>query len=87
MQDTTERTALHRQLFDALMEKLKCIPPKRRVPLLLHLALGYSVREISEINEVSPNTVRHRLKMAFREFQTVLDENPALVSSMLEALR
>jgi DNA-directed RNA polymerase specialized sigma24 family protein len=76
-----------RQLFEDFMSKMSRIPEKRRVPLLLHLAYGYTVGEVSEVTEVSPNTVKDRLKTAFLEFQSILDEDPSLVATMLEELR
>ncbi len=85
--ETPERSVSRRQLFEALLSKMARIPEKRRVPLLLHLAYGYTVGEVSELTEASPNTVKDRLKTAFREFQAILDEHPGLVATMLEELR
>jgi RNA polymerase sigma factor (sigma-70 family) len=81
---TPETSMSQRQLFSALVSKMDNIPTKRRVPLLLHLAYGYTVNEVSEMTEVSPNTVKDRLKTAIRELQTILDENPGLRTAMLE---
>ena len=85
--ETPEKTASRRQLFETLLSKMNSIPEKRRVTLLLHLAFGYTVREVSELTDVSPNTVKDRLKTAFREFQKILDEHPTLVATMLEELQ
>ncbi|MBN2528586.1 MAG: RNA polymerase sigma factor [Deltaproteobacteria bacterium] len=84
--DTPEKSTSRRQLFDALLEKLNIIPQKRRVPLLMHIAYGYTIREISETLDVSPNTIKDRMKTAFREFQSILDDNPNLIATMLEDL-
>lgn len=84
--ETPEKSTSRRQLFDVLIDKLNVIPNKRRVPLLLHIAYGYTIREISEMLDVSPNTIKDRMKTAFREFQSVLDENPNLIATMLEDL-
>jgi RNA polymerase sigma-70 factor, ECF subfamily len=85
--ETPERSASRKQLFEALVSKMNRIPEKRRAPLLLHLAYGYTIREVSELTDASPNTVKDRLKTAFREFQMILDEHPSLVAMMLEELQ
>jgi DNA-directed RNA polymerase specialized sigma24 family protein len=66
------------------LEKLSIIPEKRRVPLLLHLAHGYTVREVAEMTETSPNTVKDRLKTALREFRGIMADDPALMTTILE---
>jgi RNA polymerase sigma-70 factor (ECF subfamily) len=85
--ETPERSASRKQLFEVLVSKMNRIPEKRRAPLLLHLAYGYTIREVSELTDASPNTVKDRLKTAFREFQMILDEHPSLVAMMLEELQ
>lgn len=82
--ETPERYTARRQVFDMLLDKLQRIPEKRRAPLLLHVAMGYTVREISEMTDISQNTIKAQLKTAFREFQVILDENPKLVDTLLE---
>ena len=82
--DTPETFLARRQLFDSLIGKMQQIPTKRRVPLLLHLAYGYTVGEVSEITEASPNTVKARLKIGFKELREILLEYPHLRDGMLE---
>jgi DNA-directed RNA polymerase specialized sigma24 family protein len=65
---------------------MEIIPASRKVPLLLHLAYGYTVGEISELTKASPNTVKDRLKTAYREMREVLDSNPGFIRSMLEEI-
>ena len=84
--ETPEKLISRQRTFDGLMSKLSNIPAKRRVPLLLRLVYGYSVREVSELTDAPFNTVKDRLKTAFGELQSILDENPGLVMSMLEEL-
>jgi RNA polymerase sigma-70 factor (ECF subfamily) len=84
--ETPEKLISRRQLFENFVSKMGKIPAKRRVPLFLRLAYGYTVKEVSELTDASPNTVKDRLRTAFRELQTVLDENPGLVTAMLEEL-
>ncbi len=84
--ETPERSVSRRQLFDRFMETMTAIPEKRRLPLMLHLAFGYTVAEVSDMTDASENTVKDRLKTAFREFQSVMNEHPDLRASMLEEL-
>lgn len=53
--------------FEALprdvREYLKELPEAQRDAILLHHALGYSVEEIGEMAEVSPDTVKSRLRL------------------------
>ena len=83
-QETPEKAVSRRQLFETLITQLERIPKKRRIPLLLHLAYGYTVREVSELTETSPNTVKARLKTGFRELRAILDEHPNLLASIEE---
>jgi RNA polymerase sigma-70 factor (ECF subfamily) len=84
--ENPEMTASKRQLFDRLVSKMARIPAKRRIPLLLRLVYGYKVSEVAELTEVSPNTVKDRLKTAYRELRTILDEHPNLRAAMLEEI-
>lgn len=84
--DTPEKALSRKQLFESLLDKLDVIPEKRRVPLLLHLAFGYTIPEVAKMTDASPNTVKDRLKTAFREFRAILDEYPNLAITMLEEL-
>lgn len=53
--------------FEALprdvREYLNELPELQRNAILLHHALGYSIEEISELTEVSPDTVKSRLRL------------------------
>jgi RNA polymerase sigma-70 factor (ECF subfamily) len=82
--ETPEKVVSRRQVFEKLIAKMERIPKKRRIPLLLHMAYGYTVSEVSEITETSPNTVKARLKTGFRELRTILDEHPNILAAMEE---
>lgn len=82
--ETPEMTASRRQMFYMLINKLKRIPENRRTPLLLHVAYGYTVREVSELTETSQNTIKARLKVGYRELRAILDRNPELLAAMEE---
>lgn len=84
--DTPEKLISRRQLFERLLSKMDSIPTKRRVPLLLRLAYGYSVKEVAALTDASPNTVKDRLKTAFRELQGITDRNQGLLTAMFEEL-
>jgi RNA polymerase sigma factor (sigma-70 family) len=82
--ETPEMTVSRQQLFEMLISKVKRIPEKRRVPLLLHLAYGYTVREVSALTETSKNTIKARLKTGYRELREIMDQNPDLLAAMEE---
>jgi RNA polymerase sigma-70 factor (ECF subfamily) len=82
--ETPETAVSRQQLFEMLVSRMNGIPEKRRVPLLLHLTYGYSVREVSELTETSQNTIKARLKTGYRELREILDQNPELLSAMEE---
>jgi RNA polymerase sigma-70 factor (ECF subfamily) len=84
--ENPERSVYKRQLFETLISKMEKIPGKRRIPLLLHLAYGYTVSEVADMTEVSPNTVKDRLKTGYRELRTILEAHPNLRTAMLEEI-
>ncbi len=75
-----------RRLFEKLICKMDSIPKRRRIPLQLHLVYGYTVPEVAEITNSSPNTVKDRLRTAYNELRMIMDENPTLRTAMLEAI-
>ena len=84
--ENPEKILSRRQLFEALISEMEIIPRKRRISLLLHLVYGYTVSEVAEVTAVSPNTVKDRLKTAYREMRAILDEHPHLRAAMLEEI-
>jgi RNA polymerase sigma-70 factor, ECF subfamily len=56
----------------ALVEYLAELPETRRVALVLRHVLDYSVEEIAELTEVSPNTVKDRLVQAREQVRKTL---------------
>lgn len=56
----------------ALIEYLGELPETRRVALVLRHVMGYTVEEIAEITEVSPNTVKDRLLRAREQVRKTL---------------
>lgn len=85
--DNPEKDALRKEAFGSLLEKMDTIPHKRRLPLVLHLAYGYTTDEVSEIMGTSLNTTKDRLKTALREIRAIYDKNPALREAMLEEIQ
>ena len=59
----------HRGLPRPLLEYLGELPEARRVVLVLRHVVGYSIAEIAELTEVSPNTVKDRLTQARTELR------------------
>jgi RNA polymerase sigma-70 factor (ECF subfamily) len=58
------RLSEERRIPRPIVEYLAEIPETRRVALVLRHVMGYSVEEIAELTEVSPNTVKDRLLRA-----------------------
>ena len=56
----------------AVIEYLGELPETRRVALVLRHVMGYSVEEIAELTEVSPNTVKDRLVQAREQVRKTL---------------
>ena len=83
-QETPEKAVSRREQFEAMLHKMERIPEKRRVPLILHLAYGYTVNEVSDITEASRNTVKARLKKGFRELRAIMDEHPNILAAIVE---
>lgn len=84
--DNPERSVSQQQLFEKLLSKMDKIPTRRRIPILLHLIYGYTVREVAELTDASPNTVKDRLKTAYRELRTIMDKHPKLRTALLEEI-
>jgi RNA polymerase sigma-70 factor, ECF subfamily len=84
--ENAEKEITLRSLYDKLLEKLSYIPPKRRAALILHIVHGYTVTEVATLTDVSPNTVKDRLRTAYKEMRTILNDYPKLVAEILEEL-
>ena len=81
-----EKSMSREQLLNTFLSKMSGIPSIRRIPFLLHMLYGYTVKEVSELTDASTHTVKDRLKTASREFQLILEKNPRLVTAMLEEM-
>ncbi len=81
-----DRTLWRRNLFEKLLSEMARIPRKRRIPFQLHVVYGYTVSEVAEMTNVSPNTVKDRLRTVYKEIRKIMDENPNLRGAMLEAI-
>ena len=84
--ESVDNALWRRKLFEKLICKMETIPQRRRIPLQLHLIYGYTVPEVAEITNSSPNTVKDRLRTAYNELRTIMDENPTLRAAMLEVI-
>ncbi|MBN2717379.1 MAG: sigma-70 family RNA polymerase sigma factor [Deltaproteobacteria bacterium] len=81
-----EESVSRSRLYDMLVGKMAQIPEKQRVPLLLHVAYGYTVDEVAQITDSSRNTVKYRLKSGYRVMREILAANPALRTAMLREI-
>lgn len=68
----------------AAHEYLSLLSESHRTVLLLRCGLEYSIEEIAELSQVSPNTVKDRLKRARECLRSVLEERevPATAPAM-----
>jgi RNA polymerase sigma-70 factor (ECF subfamily) len=57
----SESAAAREDVPRPILEYLAELPEARRVALVLRHVVGYSIEEIAELTEVSPNTVKDRL--------------------------
>lgn len=57
------------QLPRSLREYLAELPIEQAEALILHHALGYSIAEIAQLTELSPNTIKSRIRLATRELR------------------
>jgi RNA polymerase sigma-70 factor (ECF subfamily) len=60
------------QVPRAIIDYLSELPETRRVALVLRHVMGYSVEEIAELTEASPNTVKDRLHQAREQVRKTL---------------
>jgi RNA polymerase sigma-70 factor (ECF subfamily) len=60
---------LDEQLPRSLRDYLGELPSEQAEALVLHHALGYSLPEIAELTELSPNTIKSRIRLAVRELR------------------
>lgn len=66
------------QLPRSLREYLAELPIEQAEALVLHHALGYSIAEIAEITELSPNTIKSRIRLATRELRRRIRQDQLL---------
>ncbi len=68
------------------------LPEAQRSALVLHHALGYSLDEVAELTEVSPNTVKGRLRLGLASLRKLVRREqrigaPTTPATNLEAAR
>ncbi len=61
-----------------VQEYLEQLPEAQRTALVLRHVMGYSVSEIAEATEVSPNTVKDRLLRGTREMRRLIRRDQAI---------
>ncbi len=70
----------------AILEYLAELPEARRTVLVLRHVLGYSIEEVAELTEVSPNTVKDRLLQARRQMRQGIRRDLAKVPAKNRSL-
>jgi len=72
---TTDDSISKYQIRARLYELLGSLKPKHREVIVLHLVLGYSVPEISEVTRARFETVRYRLKVGRKQLRRLLGDD------------
>ncbi len=72
---TTDDSFSKHQIRARLYELLGALKPKHREVIVLHLVLGYSVPEISEVTRARFETVRYRLKVGRKQLRRLLGDD------------
>ena len=67
-----------RRMVEKLTGLLDGISPKKRIALLLHAVLGYSVKEVAAMTESGVATTKSRILYARRELLKTARRDPAL---------
>ena len=67
-----------RRMVEKLTGLLDGISPKKRIALLLHAVLGYSVKEVAAMTESRVSTTKSRILYARRELLKSARRDPAL---------
>lgn len=81
-----ESQASRADVWRRLMNETARMSEARRLSLLLHLADGYTVDEVSAITGVSANTTKDRLRTAYAELRAVFSRNASLKRDILEII-
>jgi RNA polymerase sigma factor (sigma-70 family) len=81
-----ESQASRADVWRRLMKEMSRTSKACRLSLLLHLADGYTVDEVSAITEVSANTTKDRLRTAYAELRAVFSRNVSLKQDILEII-
>lgn len=68
-QAAPDRAPAWEQLPRRVTDYLDELPPLQREAIVLHHALGHSIDEIAELTEVSPNTVKGRLRLGTKSLR------------------
>lgn len=71
----------------ALQTYLGELPESQRSALVLHHALGYSLDEVAELTEVSPNTVKGRLRLGLAALRKLVRREQRIGAPATEAAR
>ena len=77
-QETADQALMRRRKATALLALLDELPEKQAEALYLRVALGYSLAEAATTMNVSANTIRSRVRLAYEQIRKKLEKRPAL---------
>lgn len=89
MDASGRESPLAEQLPRGLQAYLRELPEAQRSALVLHHAHGYSLDEVAELTEVSPNTVKGRLRLGLATLRKLVrrEQKIGAPSDQAEAVR
>ena len=85
-QQKPDQAAERTQLLQHLSEHLTAVPVKRRLPVVLALAHGYTAPEIAKLLDISPEAAKKRLQRGRMELIARLKQDPRFSGPALERL-
>lgn len=74
--DEPLRGAIDAQARDRLLHSLGDVPPLQRDAFLLHVEGGLSMEDIAAMSGASAETIKSRLRYAYRRLRAALEERP-----------
>jgi len=77
--ESYDRALYEQAIPRSIMEYLSLLPETRRVAVVLRHVMGYSIEEIAELTEVSPNTVKDRLLHARNQLRRLIRRDQVLL--------
>ncbi|MDJ0763512.1 MAG: sigma-70 family RNA polymerase sigma factor [Myxococcota bacterium] len=76
--ETPEHEFIKSDMRYKVVAEIEKMPQKRKKALMLHVFDGYTVREVARMSNVSENTIKARLKAAYRDLRAIIQKKRTL---------